>query len=252
MNSKLKWFSGIITLFISYLFASAPGKKLLLIDKFIKDEFNNVFFEYSWLIAIILFVTYFGIEVIVHFRNINKTIKKQWNNICHYIYNYIYDCIKNEIGEDFACDIRVTVFKKSYMLFKGVYIKSVSRYQITEPRKRTRVKFDPGEGVAGICFKTQSLVFENNMADYNKNPDKYISRSSEIYNLKGKKIKKLHIKPRTLLAIPLIYFSLGKTWGVLMIDSEKKYVQFNEKLARDIEKIVSHYKVLFVKEINNE
>jgi len=122
--------------------------------------------------------------------------------ICAVIYKYI----EKRIGKDFTHNIRVTVFKAMRTDTEKVYIKVVSRYQAKEPFKKAKLTFCPGEGVAGSCFKTQSLIY-GELPEYNeRNTGAYYRESLESYNLRSDKVDKLNVKSCLFLGIPIKCF----------------------------------------------
>jgi len=244
MGSKLRWISIVITGLLSYLLASAPVKKLLLFEDVFKDNVHEVVFSHQTLILFILLSIFVIVEFIIHSRDRNKTLETQCHNICRYIYKYI----EKNIGHDFAHDVRVTIFKVMRPNTDSVFVKAVSRYQTKEPSKKTKLTFRPGEGVAGCCLKTQSLIYEQLPLYNEKNHELYYNVSWKDYKLEPKKVDKLNIKSCLFLGIPIKCFDTEKTWGVLVIDSTKKDEKFNEEFARELEEIIEHYTAFFIEE----
>lgn len=242
MNSRLKWISRGITLLLTYLLASAPEKKLLFFEGVFTDGFHTAIFDHSLLIVIILLLAFIAFEIIISFRNSNKMLKNQCHNACHYIYRYI----EKNIGQDFANNSRVTIFKAIFPNTEKVYLKAISRYQTKEPYRLTKLKFRPGEGVVGACFETNSLILENKLPEYEKDTQLYKEISSKNYNLNDGMINKIKIKSCFLLGIPIKSFDTERTWGVLVIDSAKKPKQLNKGFVRVIEDIIKHYTVFFM------
>lgn len=241
MGSKLKWISRAITALISYLFISAPEKKLLFLDHFFAKEVHVFIFEHPWFILFILIIAYIVVEFIATYRNRNKTIENQCQNMCRYIYRHI----DRNIGSDFTHSIRITIFKAMKPNTEDVYLKAVSRYQVKEPLKKTRVTFRPGEGVAGCCFQTQNLIY-GHLSEYTeRTAETYYRESKNIYNLGRDKIDQLNIKSCLFLGIPIKCFDTEKTWGVLLLDSTKRDEKFSKDFARKIEEIIEHYTAFF-------
>jgi len=244
MGSRLRWILIVITALLSYLLASAQEKKLLFFEDIFTDHVHEIIFNHQKLILFILLAIYIIVELIIKFRNRNKTLEKQCHNICRYIYKYI----EKNIGQDFTHNIRVTIFKVMRPNTEDVFIKAISRYQIKEPSKKARLTFRPGEGVAGCCLKTQSLIYAH-LPEYNeKNHELYYSVSWKDYKLDSEKVDKLNIKSCLFLGIPIKCFDTEKTWGVLLLDSTKKNEQFNEKFVRKLEEIIEHYTAFFIEE----
>ena len=244
MDSKFKWIPRIVTGLLTYLLASAPLQKLLFFEDIFFDHVHTNIFDHLWLIVIFLIIIYIVAEFIVSYRNRNKTLEIQ----CHNISRYIYKCIEKELGQDFAPNIRVTVFKAFKPNTEDVYIKPVCRYQKMEPLKKSKIKFKPGQGCAGVCFQTQNLVMDN-LPEYNeKNASKYYEKSFKSYNMEQGMVDKLNIKSSLYLGIPIKCFDSDKTWGVLLIDSPKNNERFNNSIARKLELIIDHYTVFFTEE----
>jgi hypothetical protein len=127
----------------------------------------------------------------------------------------------------------------------STYVKAISRYQTRAPNKKTQLKFRPGEGCAGMCFESQTLIYEK-ISEYIPNMrQRYYDDSKKIFNLDQIQVDKLNIKSCMFLGIPIKCFETEKTWGVLLIDSIKHHNNFNN-IARELENIVSHYSAFFI------
>ena len=241
MGSKLRLISVAITGLLSYLLASAPERKLLLFENVFTEDVQKAVFDHSRHILFVLLALYIIIELIILFRNRNKKLETQCHNICRYIYKYI----EKHIGKDFAHNIRVTIFKAMHPNTEDVYLKAVSRYQTKEPFKKARVTFLPGEGVAGCCFQTQTLIYGHLTEHSDRTNEVYCRESWNTYRLSSEKINKLNVKSCLFLGIPIKCFDTEKTWGVLVLDSTKKDEQFSIGFARKIEEIIEHYTAFF-------
>jgi hypothetical protein len=141
--------------------------------------------------------------------------------------------------------VRVTIFKSVKSDKDSTHIKAISRYQTRTPNKRTRLKFKPGEGCAGMCFESQTLVFKSIPEYISGRPQRYYEDSRNLFNLDQIQVDKLNIKSCLFLGIPIKCFETERTWGVLLIDSTKQYGNF-EAIARELENIVSHYSAFFI------
>jgi hypothetical protein len=244
MSSRLRWLPITITTLISYLFASAPGKKLLFFEDVFAEPVHTFVFDHPLVILFVLLAIYIIAEIIIFYRNNNKTLETQCHNMCRYIYKYI----EKNISTDFTHSSRITIFKTKKPNTEGVYLKAVSRYQVKEPFRKTRVEFRPGEGVVGCCFETQTLIYAN-LPEYNeRNSESYYNESWRSYKLDASKIDKLNVKSCLLLGIPIKCFDTEKTWGVLVLDSTKKDERFSEEFARKVEEIIEHYTAFFTEE----
>ena len=243
MNSKFKVFSILITLLLSYFYASAPGQKLLFLDGIIPDSIHAFVFDRAIYIMTVFLFLYIVNEIYILFRNKNKTFEKQCHNACQYIYSYV----EETMGEEIANNIRVTIFKAFHSpVSEYVVLKSVERYQKKEPQRNAKVKFLPNIGVAGVCFATNSLILENRMPEFDKKPDAYFKYCQKNYNLDKDLIEKLNCKSCFYLGIPISCYNTGQTWGVLMIDSTKKSELLCSGFERYVEGIIKHYKVFFI------
>jgi len=241
MGSKLRWVSIGITGLLSYLLASAPGKKLLFFEGVFTESVHTFIFDHSLLIMFILLVAYIIIEIVISLRSKNRTLVIQCYNICRYIYKYI----EKFIGPDFCHELRVTIFKAMRPNTEKVFIKAISRFQTKEPFKKAKVTFLPGEGVAGSCFQAQTLVY-GNLPEYNeRSAELYYRESYKTYRMEQNKVDKLNVKSCVILGIPIKCFDTEKTWGVLVLDSTKRDVRFDEEFARKIERIIEHYTAFF-------
>ena len=243
MGSKLRWISRVITWVLSYLLASAPGGKLLLIPNiYIEDKnVHAAIFNHAWIVVIVLVIAYTTVEIVVFFKNKNKTLETQCHNICRYIYKYI----EKTIGKSFAHDLRVTIFKAKKPNTERVYLEAVNRYQVKEPFKKAKVKFKPGEGAVGCCFKTQNLISAYLPEFSEKTAEQYYKESEKYFKLSRDKVRKLNIKSCFFLGIPMKCFDTDRTWGVLLLDSTIKDERFNYDFARKLEEIVEHYTAIF-------
>jgi len=230
-----------ITGLISYLFISLPEKKLLLLESVFTEPVHKFVFKHPQIILVSLVLLYVVIEVIIGQRNNNKVINHQCYNICRYIYKHI----EKTISPAFAHSLRITVFKAIKPNTAEVYLEAVSRYQVKEPLKKTKIRFKPGEGVAGSCFQTQSLVFGSLPECNETNLNEYYKKSWEEYKMERSVVDKLNIKSCLFLGIPIKYFDTERSWGVLLLDSTEKDMQSNMQKARDIEEIIEHYTVFF-------
>jgi len=241
MGSKLRWITIGITGLLSYLLASAPGQKLLFFENVFTEPVHAFVFSHSALILIILLAAYIAVEIIISFRNKNRTLVTQCYNICRYIYKYT----EKRIGSDFCHDLRVTIFKAMRANTEKVFIKAISRFQTKEPFKKAKVEFLPGEGAAGCCFQAQTLVYAN-LPEYNeRNAEAYYAESYKTYKMEPEMVSKLNVKSCVILGIPIKCFDTEKTWGALVLDSTKKDSRFDKEFAREIERIIEHYTAFF-------
>ena len=242
MNSNFKWISRSIPLIFSYFLASAPNQKLLFLENVFTDNIHKVIFDNSWLIIIILLLTYIIFEAIVHFRNRSKLLEKQCQNICRYIYSKI----EEDMGESFSNCCRVTIFKAVRTFFSGDYLKAISRFQKKAPYINTKIKFIPEIGVVGLCYATNTLIIENKMPDFEKSPKSYYSYSFKNYNMDEDTVNKLNTKSRFFLGIPIKCFDTERTWGILLIDATEKVDNLSRSFARNFEDIIKHYSTIFI------
>jgi hypoxanthine phosphoribosyltransferase len=232
---------------MSYLYTSAQWGKFFILESFLKDEIHKKILEKSPYIFLILCIMFLVISIILPFRENNKTLLKQSRNVCHYIYEYI----KKDRKQNFEKTIRVTMFKAMKEDTDDVFIKSIGRYQITEPNKKPKITFKSGEGVAGLCFYKQSLVWEKDLPEFDIDSNGYYALSNIRYKLSKKKVDKMNTKSCEILCIPIKYSNDQKTWGVLSIDSAIKKTNnefISNRCVRGIEKIMEHYKVFFTEE----
>ena len=213
----------------------------MLFEKVFNKAFQTTVFDNLGIICIILFILYVITELAIYFRNIDKNLKMQCQNICRYVYKYI----ENHMGENFVHACRITIFKAMRPNTEKVYLEAISRYQIKEPYKKTKLTFRPGEGVAGRCFEIQALILAN-LPEFNKrNYIQYCAESNYKYKLDEQKIAKLNTKSCLFLGIPIKYFDTGKTWGVLVLDSTINDDRLDKEFARGVEEIMGHYTVFF-------
>ena len=249
LGSKLKLVQYSVGVLISYLFVSVQNNSLHFLNQVFNEKITNDILNHSLFIMVFFIVVYIMLECIILFSNKDKNDIKLYNNICKYIYEYI----GKQCGQRFNRHIRVTMFKAMNENTEKVYIKAVGRYDIGEPKKKTKITFAPDEGIAGKCFAKQVALSEH-LPEYIKNNDAYYKVSQNNYNLKREEVDKLNIKPCEILCIPIKYSDGNKTWGVLSIDSEKPGDIFNESIiARKIEvDLVEHYKVIFIREDDKE
>jgi len=238
--TKLNWVPKGITVILSYLLASASAGKLLVFDKVFDKVFQTAVFDNLLVICLILFILYIIIEFTIYFRNNDKKLKTQCNNICRYVYKYI----EKHMGENFVHACRITIFKAMRQNTEKVYLEAISRYQIKEPYKKARITFRPGEGAVGKCFEIQALILAC-LPDYNKDYARYCEESNNVYKLDEQKVEKLNVKSCLFLCIPIKYFDTEKTWGVLVLDSTIKDTRLDEEFARGVEEIIGHYTVFF-------
>ena len=241
MQSRLKWVLAAITALIGYLFQSAGPKKLLFFENIFSAGFHAAVFNHSLSILGVLAFSYIIIRFIIYRRDNNKSIVFQCNNMCRYIYKQI----EKATDREFIHNVRVTIFRAMKSDTDSTYIKAISRYQTRTPNKKTRLKFKPGEGCAGMCFESQTLIFKmisEHMPGYSQ---KYYEDSQKFFNLDRNLVDKLNIKSCLFLGIPIKCFETERTWGVLLIDSTKHHNNF-EAIARELENIVSHYSAFFI------
>jgi len=244
MRSRLVWVTRTIVALLSYLLASAPAGKLLFFGNMFVDAVNAWVFSKSGAIVAILVATYIAIEILSHFRDKNKTIENQCHNVCRHIYGQI----EQDIGSEFAHNMRVTVFKAQKPGTENVYLKAVNRFQKKEPNTKTRITFKPGEGVVGQCFQLQALTLADDLPEWNEAHKEEYYLASLRYGMGKELVDQLNVKSRVILGIPIKFFITGKSWGVLVLDSTKRDDKFNNQFARKIEGIVEHYAVLFTEE----
>jgi hypothetical protein len=158
---------------------------------------------------------------------------------------YIYKQIEKATDKDFIHNVRVTIFRAMKSDTDSTYIKAISRYQTRTPNKKTRLKFKPGEGCAGMCFESQTLIYQVISEYIPQMSQKYYEDSYEFFKLDQIQVNKLNIKPCMFLGIPIKCFETEKTWGVLLIDSMKHHDNFYS-IARGLESIVLHYSAFFI------
>jgi len=240
VNSKLSWISRGITGLFSYFLASAPTGKLLLFEDVFDKDFHSFVFEHILFICLFLFLFYIIVEFTIYFRNIDKTLKAQCYNACRYIYRHL----EKSISSDFAHNSRVTIFKAIHPNTEKVYLKAISRFQTKEPHRKTKLTFLPGEGIAGVCFATNSLILES-MPEFEKDPEAYYRVSLNNYKLDKDMVDKLNTKSCFLLGIPIHCFDTERTWGVVVIDSTKKVNRPSKGFERSLEEIIKHYAAFF-------
>ena len=212
-----------------------------MFENVLDKNFHSAVFEHMFIICLVLFLLYIIIEIIIYLRNIDKKQKVQCQNICRYVYKYI----ENHMGEDFVHTSRITVFKAMRPNTEKVYLKAISRYQTKEPYKKAKVKFLPGEGVAGRCFEIQALILANLPEYSERNHMLYYKESHDKYKLAASKVDKLNTRSCLFLGIPIKIFDTGKTWGVLVLDSTIQDDRLDETFARGVEDIIRHYTVFF-------
>jgi hypothetical protein len=241
MRSRLEWVLIAITALIGYLFQSAGLKKLLFFENVFSDDFHSAVFDHSLLILTVLAFCYIIIRLVIYRRDNSKSIIFQCNNMCRYIYKQVEKATDNS----FIHHVRVTIFRAVKSDTDSTYIKAISRYQTRSPNKKTRLKFRPGEGCAGMCFESQTLIYKVIPEYMPYKPQKYYENSYKTFNLDQIQVKKLNIKSCMFLGIPIKCFETEKTWGVLMIDSTKHHNDF-DRIARELESIVSHYSAFFI------
>jgi hypothetical protein len=157
---------------------------------------------------------------------------------------YIYKQVEKNTEIDFAHNVRVTIFKAMNIDTESTYVKAISRYQTRSPNRKTRLTFKHGEGCAGICFESQTLIYKAISEYNNHSSQKYYEDSWKEFNLAQEHVDKLNVKACLFLAIPIKCFDTEKTWGVLLVDSTKNHHKFDD-VVRKLEDIVSHYSAFF-------
>jgi hypothetical protein len=217
INLFLKFIQYTINTSISYLFLiqqSEKGEYKIpnIFKLIIKENIIEPITKKSIFIIPILFVICFLIELYLIFGNKYRKDKKLYENICFHIYEYL-----EKQSNHFNCNIGITIFEKMKENTDNVYIESVGRYDILEPKKKIKIKFKPNENTAGKCFAKQMVIYE---------------KCSET------------------LCIPIKYTYKNKTWGVLCIDGvsdidseQGNKLKINRDNIRKIEEIFEHYKV---------
>ena len=162
MKSRLHWILAAITVIIAYLFQSATGKRLLFFDK-VPDNIHELIFDNSLIIVGCLAFIYILVYLIIWCSSKNKQ-KKICDNVCEHIFKFI----KEKTNDNFMQFIRVTIFKAKYIKFDWAKLVFHSRHQTRIPYKKTKLKFKPGYGCAGMCFQTQTLILQK-IQEFNPN-----------------------------------------------------------------------------------
>ncbi|MCR5189212.1 MAG: hypothetical protein K6C97_09775 [Treponema sp.] len=242
-KSKLNFILVVITAIISYLFQSASQQKLFLLEDILTDKVHQQVFSHSTIIILILGILYILFYIIIWHREKYILQRKSGTDICQ----YIFDQISTQLKEEDKSHIRVTLFKASKYPFNDKKLKFYSRYQIKQPMRKTKVKFAPGQGCAGLCFESQSVIYIESKTEYSNNITQQNAYKREMLsrcNMDSEIIDKLNIKSCKLLGLPIKCSDSGQTWGVILIDTDKKNIDI-QNMAIQLQKVVDGYTPFF-------
>lgn len=241
-KSKLNFLLVVITAIISYLFQSASQQKLFLLEDVFTDKVHQRVFSHSKVIILILGILYILFYIIIWYREKNILQRQSGTDICQYIFNQI----SIQLEEEDKSHIRVTLFKASKYPFNDKKLKFYSRYQIKQPMRKTKVKFAPGQGCAGICFESQSVTYIESRNEYNNTTQQkaYKKEMQKKCNMDPNITDKLNIKSCKLLGLPIKCSDSGQTWGVILIDTDKKNINIQD-MAIQLQLVVDGYTPFF-------
>lgn len=240
MKSKLEYVNLLITAIIGYLYQCMSSNKIIFFDCILDDYVFFTVKKYSLIIFIVLAIIYLVIFFLIRIRSLKKQEKKQLNDLSKQIFNTITNT-DNDIDHS---TFRVTVFKGINGKKSNPILVPLGRYQKRMPITFPSVRFGPDEGCAGTCYTTQQIISKQ-IEPYDRNkPDIYYNDCQDKLALNKDIATKLNLKSCTFLCLPLITQDMNQTWGVVVIDSIIKTLDF-EKQSRKLESIILNYSFLF-------
>jgi len=245
---------GAIQAFLVFLIGlyieSIASEKLIFFGEFLAPEISEAILKNTFSIFItlgLLNIFFYGIS---HKTKENKERRNLYNNLCQLIFDeYIKPNTTLENSK-----FRVSLFKakKTIILRREKWLmpeyrtilKNVGRFQTRQEKKYSRIKFLPGEGVAGLCYEMGEFVFEEiERYDYRKK-EVYYDENFKKLALPKFKSKRTHYQSCSFVGCPIKYFQSDNIFGVIIVDCVEKK-QLNIEEFRTIETILSHYSVFF-------
>ncbi len=239
-QSKLRYVNLAIVFLQSYLLNCAFQGKLLFLDIFFKENICGWILKYSFWILVILTLGY-----LVNYYFIDRRSKEN-------VATVVYDNICKEIFRRFIKPksvsynlMRVSLLKAFDREGETPYLRVVGRYQTKSPKRRSKLKFNVGEGCAGHAYETGNIV-QKTVTEYNpRNPSIYYDESENTFQLNRNKARHLNDKACDFLCVPVRFFGEDEPWGVLSVDSMKKGT-FSSEEVREIESVLSCFSVFLM------
>ena len=196
-------------------------------------------------ITIIIFMLSVFIEIFEEILRSGVSYRKdQLYKLCARLFQGYFSDSEEALNQQ---DIfRITVFgiRKKYLVFGSKVLYYLTRYQHGSSEEQPKVTFSPGEGAAGQAYLTNTVIFQPSLPDYNVNPDLYIKKTQEQYNLSEKKTKDLNRHARSYICFPMKSFEICvKPKAILSIDCMLPDMfyenhEFQEKMLPDITKTI--------------
>jgi len=240
--------------FITGLYiTSISDNKLIFVDKILSDEAKKYIFSHSiWaliILGVLTLINYF----VSHWSTMNKNEGQLYDNMCQSVFDNFIKCEQTYQNSDF----RVSLFKVSHGLFLkdgiwykpsfGTLLKNVGRYQTTQEKKLSTIKFRPNEGCVGISYLNNLVLFETIVNPFNPfNPDIYYEENLQKYNMPKRKSQRLKAKSLSFVCCPIRYFNSDELFGVVVVDCISPY-HFAGSNFRLIEDTINNFSVYFNK-----
>ena len=141
-----------------------------------------------------------------------------------------------------------STFRVSVLQMKEGYLEVIGRHSKFESLKKSKVRFESNKGSAGIAYNTGAKHIIEDLPLFDESPEKYYERSKECCNMSQEDVDKLHRKNRSYLSIPITYFNVHESVGVMVVDSSlPNAFSENPGLEEQIEELIPWVSALFNK-----
>lgn len=251
---KKTYILGVLQIFIIFIIGvfveSVSSGELLFTKDILDNDFRAKIISHPVLVLSLLGLGNLILYIYSHKTRENKEQESLYDNICQIIFDQY---IKPSTTLDNS-KFRVSLFsaKKGFIFRRAncffpefrIYLQNVGRYQTRQERKKSNLKFLPGEGAVGNSYLIGEFLFEKTIKYNETNKEKYFIEQQSKFNLSEYKVKSLNDKSCSFVCCPIKFFKSDEIFGVVVVDCVESN-QLRENDFRTIESIISNYSVFF-------
>lgn len=243
-------FQVLIIFIISVFVESVSNGELLFTKGILDDNLRKKIIENSLVVLFLLGLVNLILYIYSHKTRESKEQQSLYDNICQLIFDRY---IKPSTTLDNS-KFRVSLFKaKKGLIFRRanyflpeyrIFLYNVGRFQTRQERKKSKIKFLPGEGAVGNSYFIGEFLFEKTVKFNEQNKAKYLAEQKSKFKLSEYKTNQLNDKSCSFVCCPIKYFKKDEIFGIIVVDCLEPN-QLKEEDFRTIEDVIENYSVFF-------